>query len=109
MGKKLFKENLSKVYGAAFEIIMDPNDAPDIYFDIFIGRARTNILLQDFDEAATDCNWAIYLRQDEGEPYKLRAVANAGARKFESVCRDIRSARGRGTVALDSLENKYCR
>jgi curved DNA-binding protein CbpA len=109
MGKKLFKENLSKVYGAAFEIIMDPNDAPDIYFDIFIGRARTNILLQDFDEAATDCNWAIYLRQDEGESYKLRAVANAGARKFESVCRDIRSARGRGTVALDSLENKYCR
>ena len=30
LGKKLFKENLSHVYGDAFQIVMKPNDAPDI-------------------------------------------------------------------------------
>ncbi len=108
-GKKLFKENLSKIYGAAFEIIMDPNDAPDIYFDIFIGRARTNILLNNFDDAVTDCNWAIYLRQDEGEPYKLRAIANARNKKLETVCRDIRNAKSAGATETEALEKQYCR
>ena len=108
-GKKLFKENLSKIYGAAFEIIMDPNDAPDIYFDIFVGRARANILSNNFEEAVTDCNWAIYLRQNQGEPYKIRAMANAANKNFESVCRDIRNAKSAGATETETLEKQYCR
>jgi tetratricopeptide (TPR) repeat protein len=107
-GKKLFKENLSKVYGAAFEIIMDPNDAPDIYYDIFVGRARANIKLGKFEEAVTDCNWAIYLRQGNGECYKLRAEVNIAAGDLSTVCRDLRSAR-KNQVDTGELERKYCR
>jgi curved DNA-binding protein CbpA len=107
-GKKLFKENLSKVYGAAFEIIMDPNDAPDIYYDIFVGRARANMKLGKFEEAVTDCNWATYLRPTNGEPYKLRAEANIAAGDLSTVCRDLRSAR-RNQIDTDVLERRYCR
>ena len=108
-GKKLFKENLTKVYGAAFEVIMDPADAPDIYFQIFSGRARTNIKLNNFDEAITDCNWAIYLRPNEGEPYKLRAIAKVNGKNFDGVCQDLTSAKRLGASETDILERKYCR
>lgn len=108
-GKKLFKENLSKIYGTAFEIIMDPADAPDIYFDIFYGRAQTNLILNNFEEAVTDCNWAIYLRPDKGEPYKLRAIANTKVKKFDNVCVDIGNAKRLGAAETEILERKYCR
>ena len=108
-GKKLFKENLSKIYGAAFEMIMDPADAPDIYFDIFYARAQTNITLNNFDEAVTDCNWAIYLRPNKGEPYKLRAIANTRVKKFDTVCGDIGNAKRLGAAETEILERKYCR
>ena len=109
LGKKLFKENLSKIYGAAFEIIMDPADAPDIYFDIFHARAQTNMIMNNFEEAVTDCNWAIYLRPNQGEPYKLRAIANTRIKKFDSVCRDIGYAKRLGATETEMLERKYCR
>src|SRR5690606_39589298 len=64
-GKKVFKENLTEIYGAAFEVIMDPEDAPDIYYDLFEGRARANIELKNYDEAVTDCNWAVFLRREQ--------------------------------------------
>lgn len=108
-GKKLFKENLSRIYGTAFEIIMDPADAPDIYFDIFQGRARTNLILNHFEDAVTDCNWAIYLRPGLGEPYKLRAIANTRLKRFGSVCEDIANAKRLGATEIEILERKYCR
>ena len=108
-GKKLFKENLTKIYGAAFEMIMNPDDAPDIYFDMFIGRARANIRLNNYDDAVTDCNWAIYLRQDQGDPYRLRAIANAENNKPKTVCSDLQKAKKAGAADIEALEKAYCR
>ena len=108
-GKKVFKENLTEIYGAAFEVIMNPSDAPDIYFDIFEARARTNIELHNFADAVTDCNWAIFLRPNRGEPYKLRAIANTKIQKLETVCLDLGKAKKLGTAEIESLEKTYCR
>ena len=108
-GKKVFKENLTEIYGAAFEVVMNPSDAPDIYFDIFQARARTNIELHNFADAVTDCNWAIFLRPNRGEPYKLRAMANSDIQKFETVCMDLSNAKKLGAAEVESLEKKYCR
>jgi Flp pilus assembly protein TadD len=106
--KRLFKENLSNVYGDAFEIVMNPADAPEIYFDIFIAKAKANISLGNFEEAETDCNWAIFLRSQRGASYKLRAVAKSSRRNFHGLCQDIDKARRLGEeVAL--LQNRYCR
>lgn len=109
LGKKLFKENLSRVYGSAFEVVMNPADAPDIYYDIFVGRARTNIALEHFDEAATDCNWAIFLRPKKSNPYILRAIANVRNGTYDRVCQDLASAKSLGNPDAEQYERKYCR
>ncbi|MGC1241584.1 MAG: DnaJ domain-containing protein [Chryseosolibacter sp.] len=109
MGKKLFKQNLSRVYGNAFQVVMNPQDAPDIYYSIFRARALTNMKLGNFQDAVTDCNWAIFLRPHEGEGYYLRAVANISANEYPAVCDDIMKARQLGAEQAGVLSKRYCR
>lgn len=109
IGKKLFKENLGKVYGNAFEIVMDPADAPDIYFHIFNGRAMTNIKLKNYKEAVTDCNWGIFLRPLEGQLYHMRAAANIHQKNLTDVCDDLNKAVQLGFADAKATKLKYCR
>ncbi|WP_276374007.1 DnaJ domain-containing protein [Chryseolinea sp. H1M3-3] len=108
-GKKIFKENLSEIYGAAFEVIMNPADAPDIYFDLFEARARTNIQLKNFEEAVTDCNWAIFLRRERSKPYILRATANVELQNLENVCTDLSTAKRLGDTEMEPMYKRYCK
>jgi tetratricopeptide (TPR) repeat protein len=108
-GKKIFKENLTEIYGAAFEVVMNPADAPDIYYDIFEARARTNIQLKNYDEAVTDCNWAVFLRRQRSNPYVLRATANTNLKNYENVCSDLSKARQLGAANLEAMVKQYCR
>lgn len=109
LGKKLFKENLSKVYGNAFQIVMDPEDAPDIYFSIFRGRALANMKLEHYKDAVTDCNWAIFLRPGNDEGYYLRAIAHINIRDYAPVCDDITKAAKLGSEEARVLGKRYCR
>jgi len=108
-GKKIFKENLTQIYGAAFEVVMNPVDAPDIYFDLFEARARANIQLQHFEEAVTDCNWAVFLRRERSNPYVLRATANAELKNFDNLCTDLSKAKKLGAADTESMARRYCR
>jgi curved DNA-binding protein CbpA len=108
LGKTLFKQNLEQNYGKAFEIVMDPADAPDIYFHIFNGRAMTNLKLNNHKEAVTDCNWAIFLRPKEGQMYHMRAAANIKLQNYESICEDIDKAIKLGFKEASSAQVKYC-
>lgn len=107
MGKKLFKKNLSEVYGSAFEVVMDPNDVPEIYFAIFLKRAQTNIALGNYREAITDCNWAVALRKDEAEPYRLRATAKIAVKLFSRACEDLLIAARLG-LDVEAQQSQYC-
>lgn len=109
MGKKLFKENLSRVYGNAFQIVMNPNDAPDIYFSIFKARALGNMKLGNYAEAVTDANWAIFLRPQIAEGYYLRALARIGARDLADLCEDIAKAKDLGSAEAITLGRRHCR
>lgn len=109
MGKKLFKENLSRVYGNAFQIVMNPQDAPDIYYSIFKARALANIKLAHYDDAVTDCNWAVFLRPEAGEAYYLRAVANINTKNYPAVCDDITRAKQLGSEPALLLSKRYCK
>lgn len=109
MGKKLFKENLSRVYGNAFQIVMNPKDVPDIYYQIFRGRALANMKLGNYTEAVTDCNWAVFLRPENGEGYYLRAVANINTHDYPAVCEDISKARHFGSEPAAAIGTRYCR
>jgi curved DNA-binding protein CbpA len=108
LGKKLFKQNLTEIYGKAFEIVMDAADAPDIYYAIFEGRARVNIALKNYREAVTDCNWAIYLRPQLGNPYYLRALATVKSNPSADICGDLSDAERRGILNTKKLRRKYC-
>jgi curved DNA-binding protein CbpA len=108
LGKKQFKQNLTEVYGKAFEIVMDPADAPDIYFDIFKARAEVNMAEKNYDDAIKDCNWAIFLRPHHGEAYRLRAMAKASHKEYWYICDDLAKAKQWGSNPVDDLERKYC-
>ncbi len=108
LGKKLFKQNLSQVYGEAFELILEPSDVPEIYYDIFEARARCNLVLHNYNEAVTDCNWAVFLRPQYGVPYNLRAESYAKLNNKVRVCRDVYQAETRGVQAPDDLK-RFCR
>lgn len=108
LGKKLFKENLSEVYGRAFQIVMNPTDAPDIYYHIFVARAQANFKLNNYKDAITDCNWAIFLRRNESEPYYYRAMSRIRVGESISVCEDLSRAQQNGMENISRLKRRYC-
>lgn len=108
VGKKLFEDKFSRRYGPSFKMIMNGQDASDIYYQIFEGRARTNLKLNNFRDAISDCDWAIHLRPKEAEVYRLRAIAKFGASDPDSGCKDINSARRLGAKDTATLSKRYC-
>lgn len=109
LGKKLFRKNLTEIYGEAFMIVMDPNDAPDIYYEIFEARGRTNLKLGHYEDVLNDCTWGVYLRPEKGESYLLRALAHIEGRTYENVCSDLRKAKQLGIENTEGLIRKHCR
>lgn len=108
LGKRLFEDNLTRRFGPSFKLIMNGPDAPEIYFQIFEGRARTNILLSNFRDAISDCDWAIHLRPKEGEPYRLRAIAKYSYPDQPGACDDLNHAKRLGAKDTAALARKYC-
>jgi tetratricopeptide (TPR) repeat protein len=108
-GKKLFKENLTEIYGEAFTVVMNPTEVPDVYADIFIGSAELNMKFKNYREAVKDLNWAIFLRPNSAEPYKMRALAQLKVKRHENVCKDLEQAKKLGAGGITELQNKYCR
>lgn len=108
LGKKLFKKNLSEVYGVAFELVMDPWDVPDVYYSIFLGRAKTNLMLKDYEEAITDSNWAVFLRRNRAEAYNMRVRVKIASHNITDLCPDLSMAKKLGDEQADKLLKKYC-
>ncbi len=108
LGKKLFRENLTEVYGEDFETHVNPYDLPDIYLDIFEGRGRCNYLLKNYQDAVTDCNWAVFLRPQYGPGYLLRAKAYAELNDGQHVCRDLKKAHDLEVTTSGELEKRFC-
>lgn len=109
LGEKNFRENLENIYGEAFMVMMDPNNIPDLYYEIFIEKARLELQLKDFKEAESDLELAIYLRPARPEGYKVRAELNITRKRYQSVCTDLRKAKELGETGITELQSKYCR
>ena len=95
------------MYGRAFQIVMNPSDAPDIYYYIFMGRANANYKLGKYKDATTDCNWAIFLRRDRAEPYYLRAMMEVNRHDLANACEDLSRASQLG-MDVEKLRAKHC-
>lgn len=110
LGKKLFKSNLTEIYGEAFEMVLDPMDAPDIYYQMFLGRAKTNLALERYIDAASDGNWAVYLRRQEPDGYYLRALARLHTdTPRREACQDLATASQMGHGPALEAQKKHCR
>lgn len=108
-GKRMFKESMKRIYGEAFEIVMTPADAPEAYYHLFVARARTNMQLKDYEEALTDCNWAVFLRPQYPDAWKMRAMCRIALGKPYRLCDDLKMARKLGAAEVSGLQQKYCR
>ena len=107
-GKRLFKENMSHIYGKAFQVVMNPADAPDVYFNIFMGRGQANMKLKNYEEAVTDYNFATWLRPENPDPFRERAIAKANAGQPRGLCDDLARAKKLGATDIDPLLRRYC-
>lgn len=109
LGKRLFEDNLTRRYGPSFKLITNAGDVPDIYFQIFEGRARTNIKLNNLRDAISDCDWAIQLRPTQAEPYRLRAIAKFSDPEQTGACADLSNARRLGAKDTAALARQHCK
>ena len=95
--------------GVSRQIKVSPENAPEIYFEIYEARAEANLVLKNFKDAVQDCHACIYFRPLKGKPYTLRAMANIGENHLESVCDDLQKAKAVSDMNATELERKYCR
>lgn len=107
LGEKTFRDNLEKIYGEAFMVMLDPKDIPDLYYDIFIAKARLEVKLKDYKEAEPDLELAIYLRPFKPEGYEVRAGLNIERKRYRSACTDLQKAKELG-ADISELQSKYC-
>lgn len=109
LGEKTFRDNMEKIYGEAFMVMLDPNDIPDIYYEIFITKAKLELTLKDYREAAPDLELAIYLRPARPEGYQVRAALNIELTHYKTACNDLKKAKELGATGVEELQSRYCR
>ena len=107
--KSLFKRFQATSYGEAFELVMPVEKAPDIYFELFMKRADINDRMQNYEEAITDCNWAIFLRPSMVPPYMLRARLYMKEQRVNEACKDWTKAAELGNEEAGELIQNNCR
>ena len=103
------KNILTEIYGRAAELVMRPGDSPPLYFDVFYAHARLYTILELSTDAIKDCNWSIFLRPEQSDPYHLRGINYLAVGNTYRACKNWKAAVNRNhTDAYDMLQ-KYCR
>lgn len=108
LGEKTFRDNMEKIYGEAFMVMLDPNDVPNLYYDIFIAKAQLELKLNDYAEAEPDLELAIYLRPNNPKGYSVRAALHIERKQYRAACRDLRKAKELGATDISKLQSTYC-
>lgn len=109
MGEKVFRDNMNRIYGEAFMVMLDPKNTPDIYFDTFIAKAKTDILVKEYEQADKDLALALYLRPERPEGYAARGLLNISRHRYKSACPDLAKAIELGATDVLDVQKKYCR
>lgn len=106
--KRIFKDLQSATYGKAFELIMSVKNTPPIYYDLFFKRAEINMAANNFEEAITDYNWAIFLRRNSAPAYYYRGICKKETGNTSSACRDWKRAADLGHKEAKQLNSQNC-
>ncbi|MDH5380253.1 MAG: DnaJ domain-containing protein [Cyclobacteriaceae bacterium] len=105
--KTIFKTHMIKYFGEGFEFIIAPEKTPDIYFDLFLLRAKINLAATNYEEAYSDCNWAVFFRAKKIESYYLRIESGIKSKQPFRVCEDLEmlTTLGETDIKKDFLEH----
>ncbi|HMP99085.1 MAG TPA: DnaJ domain-containing protein [Cyclobacteriaceae bacterium] len=106
--KNSFIKRMENSFGKAFELVIRPKGLPFMYYEVFEGRAKANMKMQNFEEAYKDCRWAIYLQPEAAEMYYLRAVCRLATGKNYNLCDDLNKAVELNHPPAKDLQKKYC-
>lgn len=108
-GKSIIEQNSMAQDGTSLQFNISPENAPELYFEIFEARAEANLALKNFKDAIQDCSACIYFRPLKGKPYTLRAMANIEENHLESVCSDLQKGKTGNDAHAAELEREFCR
>lgn len=106
--KRIFKKIQTKRLGRAFEVIMNPDETADIFFDVFELRSRINMKKGDFEEAYTDANWCVFLRPTNVLGYEYRIECAKITGDFGYICYDFNQVKDLGKSINTNDYKKYC-
>ncbi|MDH5399429.1 MAG: DnaJ domain-containing protein [Cyclobacteriaceae bacterium] len=106
--KDLYRQLQIRIYGKAFELVMVPETTPEIYYELFYLRAQVNMSLNDFEEAYTDCNWAIFLRPERPDAYLWRIESGIQTGMLSRVCNDLKRAQELDQEVDRTVVKRYC-
>jgi tetratricopeptide (TPR) repeat protein len=107
--KGKIKQILEVTYGKAYEIVANPRNTPDSYYDVYINSGLTNQMLGDHEEALKDFNWAVFFRPNKAASYHYRGLSFLDQNIKDMACRDWAKSVQLGMGESQELIRNYCR
>ncbi len=107
--KEKKKQIMEITYGKAYEIVANPRNTPDSYYDVYFNSGLTNQKLGEHEEAIKDFNWAVFFRPNKPASYHFRGLSFIDQNRRDRACNDWAKAVQLGIGESEELIRNYCR
>ncbi len=107
--KDKIKQIMEITYGKAYEIVANPRNTPDSYYDVYFNSGLTNQKLDEHEEAIKDFNWAIFFRPNNPASYHFRGLSFIDQNRLDRACNDWAKSVQLGISQSEELISNYCR
>lgn len=106
--RKRVKEIITNIYGRAAELVMVPEESPQIYFDVFFAHGKLYTELDLHEDAIKDLNWSVFLKPNLAEPFYLRGNNYLAIGNTYKACKNWRESAARQHISSQALLDQYC-
>ncbi len=96
-------------YGKAYELVANPRNTPDSYYDTYLSSGLTNQKLGDHEEAIKDFNWAVFFRPNNPASYHYRGLSFVNQNRQDRACDDWAKSFQLGMMVSEELIKNHCR
>ena len=107
--KDKIKQIMEITYGKAYELVANPRNTPDSYYDVYFNSGLTNQKLDNHEEAIKDFNWAVFFRPNNPAPYHFRGLSFIDQNRRDRACNDWIKSVQLGIEESEELIRNYCR
>ena len=106
--KDKIKQIMEITYGKAYEIVANPRNTPDSYYDVYFNSGLTNQKLDEHEEAIKDFNWAIFFRPNNPASYHFRGLSFIDRNRRDRACNDWVKSVQLGLGESEDLIRNHC-